>query len=157
MRKKCFLFKLVIPALLLIGIATTTGCKKENDDKHLAPVGTIAPPDWLIGTWESGALLDIYVVSEDNFIVGIFGFKELTEFANELSQAFGAGTIRMKEIKKTDTEYQVGQEGRPSGGPATTTPSYHFKKGDGTFIEVADYDGEGKKWNEFKKYTKKAE
>ena len=125
----------------VITLCTMTGCKKD-DDLLLAPNGTIAPPSWLIGKWSSGILTDCEVRS-DNLIINFMDFRSWTNlyFNRE-----------MKEIKKTNSEYIVG---RISTSNSTVFPSYYFKRGNGRYIEMATYDSENNKWNNFKKYNKK--
>ena len=143
--------KMMIPVLLFVSIAITTGCTKDET----APVGSLYPPQWLIGTWETSSSSLDYTVERSDFSYGQSSFKGVTELANLIAQSSGSGTVKVKEIKKTDTEYQVGRESRGNTGPPSTTPNYHFKKIDGETMEVAEYNND--QWGEFKTYTKKAE
>ncbi len=146
MKKINFIFKMMIPVLIGVVMSMAlAGCSKDkDDDSNLAPVGTIAPPEWLLGTWELG--YDKYEVVADNITVGMSGFvmdlKSMVDMANDVMEGF---TAKMKEIKKTDVEYEVGMETKMSGGPTSTDSYYRFKKGDGTYIEVSEYD-QDEKW-----------
>ena len=142
---------MMIPALFLASIALTTGCGKDE----LAHVGSLYPPQWLIGTWETSSSLPDYTVERSDFSYGSASFKETTETANLLLQMSGSGSVKVKEIKKTDTEYQVGRESRANTGPPRTTPNYHFKKIDDETMEVARYGDNN--WGEFETYTKKTQ
>jgi len=153
--KKLFYF------FAIFGMMTVafSGCSSDEDDNNLAPAGTLAPPAWLIGTWSSGTgLLDNIIVTPEDFIIGHVGlpsFKDLTALDSFVSQALGNGTVQVREMRKTDTEYQVGQETRrTSAAPPSTRESHRFRIGDGTFIEHAEYSRETARWGEWRRFDK---
>ena len=158
MRKLNYVFKTTIIALIfgMVTGLTMTSCSDDEDDNNLAPVGTIAPPEWLIGTWEGESIFDQCEITENEVTVGLTSFKSLVDFSNAIVQAFGGGSVKMKEIKKTDTEYEIGMETN-SFGEKSTDSYYRFKKGDGTYIDLYTYDDETGKWGESERYTKPTE
>ena len=140
---------------IMLSIAMS-GCNKDKEDDHLAPVGTIAPPKWLIGHWvlSSSTLgFDFYTVTSDSIKTFGLSLNFTADLANSIAQIVG-GTVKMKEIKKTKDEYEVGTITTSSSGSGTINPNYWFKNGDGTYIEVAKYDSQNKKWYNFQKYNK---
>jgi len=140
------LFLLFATAGLLLA-----SCSSEDD--NLAPAGTLAPPEWLIGTWGGGGLLNNIIVTEDDFTIGLFSFKDITALANTVSQALGNGTVQVREIRKTDTEYVVGQQTRrTSAAPPSTMESHRFRKGDGTYIEHAEFNTDTRSWGEWQRH-----
>jgi len=155
-----FLRHFVIVALycgIILSIAMS-GCNKDKDDKEedkLAPVGTIAPPEWLIGRWVAPSTFgtDFYRVTSDSISIFGYSLNLIADLADVYAQIVG-GTVKMKEIKKTNTEYEVGTITTPSSGSGTINPYYSFKKGDGTYVEASKYDSQNKKWPEFKRYNK---
>jgi len=159
MKKLNFATKLMIAALLLMGVVMTS-CKKNNQKSdevsNLAPVGTLAPPTWLIGEWQSSdtSYFDNYIVMLDDiriksseFLTGI-SFEAMINLVDTLNPT--TISYEVKEIEKTETSYKVG-----AAFGLITTPYYHFKKNDDTHIEVATYNLTALSWREFKPYTKK--
>jgi len=159
MQKFIALFKMMLP--LIIGttmIVALASCGKDDDDSHLAPVGELAPPEWLIGTWGPGGLLANYIITADDVTpTGFLSFKEMAEFIEVFMKLVNAeATVRVKEIKKTDSEYTIGMETREARGrPATTSENYRFRIGDGTFIEVSEFSSEDNRWSEWKRMEKR--
>jgi len=142
------LFLLFATAGLLLA-----SCSSEDD--NLAPTGTLAPPEWLIGTWGPGGLFaDVVVTSDDVTPTGAWSFRDLAELANAFAQIAG-GSVRVREIRKTDSEYVIGMETRERTGPARTQEHFRFRIGDGTYIEFAEYDDDARRWGEWRRMNKR--
>ena len=151
-------FSISMIAAFLAVMVVFSSCKKDEKD-HLAPVGTIAPPEWLIGHWvESSSTFgfDFYTVTSDSIKTFGSSLNSTANLANSFAQIVG-GTVKMKESKKTNDEYEVGTITTSSSGSGTINPNYWFKKGDGAYIEVAKYDSQNKKWYNFQKYNKQTQ
>ena len=128
-------------------------CSTEDD--NLAPTGTLAPPEWLIGTWGPGGLFaDVVVTSDDVTPTGAWSFREITEFGNAIAQIAG-GSVRVREFRKTDSEYVIGTETRERTGPARSQELYRFRAGDGTYIEFGEFDTETRRWSEWRRMNKR--
>jgi len=153
---------LVIAAFIVS--AALTSCGKDEDKENLALAGTLAPPEWIIGVWvdkteQTSEISKYFEVSLNDVLIGYGDPKmsitlsmiELYEMLNEI--AGDLGTVKVKEFRKNDSFYEIGAEYTISN--TTIEGVYKFKKGDGTYIEVAEYDDENNEYGPFVKYTKK--
>ena len=150
--KKNILFRIVLT--MIIVIVTAACCKKDN------PVSdSISPPEWIQGEW----VWEWELVLEDEVLYSSFNYlftsndiiltsKSYTD-ENPVSLVFSdmANSNNLwivKETIKTDEIYAVSLT-----GPAPIV--YHFKKGDGTYIEVGNYMEGGTDKENLRRFDKK--
>ena len=148
MRKYSLVLKKITVALICGAVMSIamTGCSKNEIVSNLAPEGKLEPPEWLIGTWNGDNSPDVFEVQSGSIRASIGDLHDLAKIANTNAATTG-GSVKVKEIRKTDTEYEVGMVIKPKSGYKTTDSYYSFKKGDGTFIEVSKELGDFKRYN----------
>jgi hypothetical protein len=133
-----------------------TGCNKDSD-YEIAPLGSLAPPEWAIGVWETtdaDAEVAGFTITSDNVILDLRDEKlNIGEFYARFDET---ATFKVKEFKKNKSNYEIGYHSIAENNAISIHSGHNFKKGDG-FIEVADYNLEGSKWNNYVKYKRKTE
>ena len=126
--KKNILFRIVLT--MIIVVVSAACCKKDD------PVSPISPPKWIQGEWEWS------LVDEDSFTILTYLFTsndlimtaKMDAYENPIKyvisdMANSNNLWTVTETIKTDETYEI-----TLTGPAQTV--YHFKKGDGTYIEI---------------------
>jgi len=161
--KRFFVNQLVLAALLVSAVLTS--CNNNEEEKEdLASTGTLTPPEWTFGVWEdkeTGSIEDpnLYEFLFDDVKIGVsFAGSCITASLIELYEAANVlvgdlGTIKVKEIRKNDYIYEIGVEYKKNN-QTVVEAAYNIKIGDGSFIEIAVYDTDTKKYGSFIKFTK---
>ena len=109
-----------------------TGCGKDGVLSG-GKSGTLSPPSWIQGSWgynEGGVKVVLFKFTSDDILsAGIVSLKTIWNVS------VAGSSVSLKESKKNDSLYEITVTGKSGGEKASAI--YSFKKGDGTYIEVA--------------------
>ena len=135
----------IVVCLAVCAMMSFNGCKDDNDDNGSGGGShKLSPPAWIRGSWgEEG--FEFFKFTANDVVVAGVSFNMM--FANP------GVTYSFKETKN-DALYEIKVTAKSSTGE-TAAGTFSFKKGDGTYIEVATAEGNDSiKPSDYERYEK---
>ena len=119
----------VLLAVMCIAVVSFSSCKKDD-----VPGGgkstKLSPPSWLHGSWGvEGLGMEIFKVTSNDVIYMGVSLKDMYNITTV------AGSVSLKETKNTSSIYELTY--KASAGGERASAIFSFKKGDGTYIDIA--------------------
>jgi hypothetical protein len=118
----------VLLAVMCIAVVSFSSCSKK--DGVISGKVKLSPPSWLQGSWGAEGLgMEIFKVTSNDVIYMGVSLKEVYNFKTV------GGSLSLKETKNTSSIYELTY--KASAGGERASAIFSFKKGDGTYIDIA--------------------
>ena len=115
-------------AVMCIAVVNFSSCSKK--DGVISGKVKLSPPSWLHGSWGvEGLGMEIFKVTSNDVIYMGVSLKEVYNFTSV------GGSLSLQETKNTSSIYELAY--KASAGGERASAIFSFKKGDGTYIDIA--------------------